>query len=93
MGVDLAYRGGQKPIVHLEADLHATVAWAERNNQRWPFTLSNAGASYFEDLNDLNRLDKINWNAVTADEWSRSGISPSVKEGKQAEFLIEKSFP
>ncbi|OPY88469.1 MAG: hypothetical protein A4E72_01335 [Syntrophus sp. PtaU1.Bin208] len=25
---DLDYRGGQGPIVHLEADLHASVAWA-----------------------------------------------------------------
>ena len=25
---DLPYRGGQDPIVHLEADLHETVAWA-----------------------------------------------------------------
>lgn len=32
---ELAYRGGQEPIVHLEADLHASVVWAQQNNQRW----------------------------------------------------------
>jgi hypothetical protein len=26
--VELTYRGGQEPIIHLEANLHATVAWA-----------------------------------------------------------------
>ena len=26
---DLLYRGGQEPIVHLEADLHEVIAWAE----------------------------------------------------------------
>ena len=26
-----------------------TVAWAEKNNLRWAFTLSNAGTYYFED--------------------------------------------
>ena len=45
----LAYTGGQEPIVHLEADLHQTVAWAEQNRLRWAFTLSNAGSYYFED--------------------------------------------
>ena len=44
---ELSYHGGQEPIVHLEADLRQTVAWAEENNQRWAFTLSNAGANYF----------------------------------------------
>ena len=49
----LSYRGGQDPIVHLEADLRATVAWAEAQDLRWAFTLSNAGARYFEDRSDL----------------------------------------
>lgn len=26
---ELTYRGGQGPIVHLEADLHEVIAWAE----------------------------------------------------------------
>lgn len=29
-----AYRGGQSPIVHLEADLQQIVRWAEANGQR-----------------------------------------------------------
>lgn len=40
---ELSYEGGQEPIVHLEADLAETVAWAEANDKRWAFTLSNAG--------------------------------------------------
>lgn len=90
---ELAYKGGQEPIVHLEADLHASVAWAQQNNRRWAFTLSNAGAYYFEDRADLAHLGEINWDAVQARQWSGNGISRSVKEGKQAEFLIERSFP
>lgn len=84
---ELAYRGGQSPIIHLEADLEATVAWAEQQGRRWAFTLSNAGAYYFEDRADLNQLDEINWSAVHSRQWSND------KEGKQAEFLIEGSFP
>ena len=77
----------------MEADLHASVTWAQQNNQRWAFTLSNAGAYYFEDRCDLAQLNEINWEAVQANRWSGNGIAPSVKEGKQAEFLMEHNFP
>ena len=51
---ELAYRDGQTPIVHLEADLLKTVAWAAGEGRRWAFSLSNAGAHYSE---FRNRLD------------------------------------
>ena len=84
---ELTYRDGQGPIIHLEADMHEAVAWAERHRQRWAFTSSNAGSRFFDDYSDLADLDKIDWNAVQAHYWSES------KESKQAEFLIERSFP
>jgi hypothetical protein len=90
---ELAYKGGQEPIIHLEADLNATIAWAEQNVRRWAFTLSNAGAYYFEDRSDVAHLGEINWDAIQARQWSGNGVSRSVKEGKQAEFLIEQGFP
>ena len=46
---NLAWRGGQSPIVHIEADLHEVVTWADRSQRRWAFTLSNAASSYAED--------------------------------------------
>jgi hypothetical protein len=85
---NLTYRDGQSPIVHLEADLCAAVDWADRNQLRWAFTLSNAGAYYFRDHCNLDQLDKINWTAVEATKWAGD-----LKEGKQAEFLVERSFP
>ena len=45
---ELSYRGGQAPIIHLEADLRQTVDWATQNQLQWAFTLSNAGSYYFE---------------------------------------------
>jgi hypothetical protein len=83
----LAYRGGQGPIVHLEADLQATVAWAQQHRRRWAFTASNAGSRYFDDWADLAQLSNVDWNAVQARHWI------GCKEGKQAEFLLEHSFP
>lgn len=84
---DLAYNGGQGPIVHLEADLHATVQWANAQARRWAFTLSNAGSKYFEDRADLAQLKEIDWDAVAARIWHQC------KDSKQAEFLLEQSFP
>lgn len=90
---ELTYRGGQAPIVHLECDFHEAVAWANSAGRRWAFTLSNAGAYYFEDRCAIGELEEVNWEAVKTNRWSGNGISRSVKEGKQAEFLMEESLP
>ena len=84
---ELDYQGGQGLIIHLQADLHTVVDWADENSRCWVFTLSNAGANYFEDRKDLAKLQEIDWAAVQATYWQ------SCKEGKQAEFLLEHSFP
>ena len=90
---DLSYRGGQQPIVHLEVDLHSAVEWADQEGLRWAFTLSNAGARYFEDRSDLAQLDEIDWDAVAAVKWSGYEVSSTVKDSKQAEFLVEERLP
>ncbi|MFL9824355.1 DUF4433 domain-containing protein [Rhodoplanes sp. SY1] len=88
---DLSYRGGQQNIIHLEADLHAAVAWANKQQKKWAFTLSNAGAEKFESRSDLKQLKEINWTAVNALKWSGTGVC-SLMNDKQAEFLVEDSF-
>jgi hypothetical protein len=84
---DIHYHGGQEAIIHFEADMAAVVGWAEKNHQRWLFTLSNAGSNYFEERTDLKRICDLDWNAIQENDWS------ACKEGKQAEFLIEQMFP
>ena len=84
----LTYRGGQEPIIHLEADLHASIAWAEGEGRRWAFSLSNAGATYTQFRSRVDQLDEIGWNAVSAQDWRDSEIM----EGKQAEFLVHHTF-
>jgi len=86
---ELAYQGGQGPIVHLEADLKTVVESAKANDQRWAFSLSNAGAYGPEFRNDLDQLNEVNWPAVAATNWR----NPAIKHGKQAEFLLRDSFP
>jgi len=86
---ELGYRGGQDPIVHLEADLHAVVRWAAGNAVRWAFSLSNAGARYTEFRARVEELDQLDWPAIAA----RDFANPTIKEAKQAEFLLEARFP
>lgn len=73
--------------MHIEADLLEAATRTSRNGRRWAFTLSNAGSSYFQDRCDLAQLDEIDWKAVGANDWR------DLKEKKQAEFLVEQSFP
>ena len=85
----LTYRGGQGPMIHLQADATAVIEWAEANGIRWSFSDSNAGgylASFFKSPDDL---DQVNWAAVMATDFRDA----AVKEGKQAEFLVHESFP
>jgi hypothetical protein len=86
---ELSYRGGQEPIVHLEADLHEVVEWAGQEGRRWAFSLANAGAIYTQFRCCLEQLNQVDWNAIVARDWR----APEVKERKQAEFLMHQSFP
>jgi hypothetical protein len=86
---NLHYTGGQAPILHLEADMCEVIEWSNKNGKRWAFTLGNAATCYVEFRKNLDDLDQINWAAVAARVWR----DPDVKEGKQAEFLVEDTVP
>lgn len=84
---DLNYAGGQDAIVHLEIDLYQAIEWANTHNKRWAFTSSNAGSYYFEDTNNIDNINSLDWNTINSNYWSGS------IDKKQAEFLCEYSFP
>ncbi len=86
---ELSYHGGQGPIVHLQADLDATVMWAQATDVRWAFSLANAGAYYTEFRAELADLAEVDWRAVAATDFSDA----TVKEGKQAELLVRREVP
>jgi hypothetical protein len=86
---DITYRAGQESIVHLMADLHATVGWADANRVMWAFSDRNAGIRYTRFFSNLASLSEVNWDAVQAADFR----DPQVKDGKQAEFLLYESFP
>jgi len=84
---DIEYRDGQEPIIHLFADLHRVVEWCGQSGKRWAFTNSNAGSRYFDDYTELKDLDKLDWDAIRAKQWSGK------QDKKQAEFLVEERLP
>ena len=79
---ELGYQDGQGPIVHLVS----TVGQALKMNRRWTFSTSNAGARLTDFYNNLDDLDKVDWEAVAANDWT------DCKEAKQAEFLVHERF-
>lgn len=86
---ELKYRGGQEPIIHMEADLFKVIRWAEDERKRWAFSLTNAGAYYSEFYAHINELSQLDWAAIKAEDFR----DPAVKEKKQAEFLLHEQFP
>lgn len=86
---ELTYRGGQGPIVHLSASLDAVIDWADHNQRRWAFTFSNAGACYARCSAQRRELDELDWTAIASHDFR----DRTVKEAKQAEFLMHEFFP
>lgn len=86
---DIDYRDGQGPIVHLVADLDASIQWAATNGVPWALSPTNASARYTSFYNHRADLNRINWQAV----FNRDFRDPAVKEAKQAEFLMFNWFP
>lgn len=86
---EVSYRGGQQPIVHLQADFHQVIDWANSNAVPWAFSSGNAGSYLTRFYKDPAQLREIDWDAVTAKDFRDAKI----KEGKQAEFLMFDVFP
>ena len=86
---DLTYQGGQRHILHLEANLEEAVAWAEGQGRPWAFTDGNAGSRFFRTFRDRAQLDQLGWDHIAAFDFRPR----EVKEAKQAEFLVFGSFP
>ncbi len=86
-GDELGYKGGQEDVVYLGTKMSNAIGWAENNNKKWAFTSGNAGAYLCDFYNDVNDLDKVNWDAVKQRYWS------DCKDAKQSEFLVHEQFP
>ena len=84
---ELDYTGGQRAIVHLEADLREVIDWADASHRRWAFTTGNAATNATRFYDALNYLNKIDWDVVLSPRWSRNQ-----RNVKQSEFLVYGFF-
>lgn len=85
---ELGYAGGQGRIIHLVSRIGIAIEAA--GGRPWAFSDGNAGARYARFSNDLAQYDEfVDKNAIQATYWS----DPTVKERKQAEFLVHRSCP
>ena len=85
---ELTYQAGQDRIAHLVSRIDIAIENAA--GRPWAFSDGNAGARYARFSNDLLQFDHfVDRNAVQATYWS----DPTVKERKQAEFLVHQQFP
>lgn len=85
---DLNYRGGQRPIVHLSAEVSVVLKWLTECDRTWFYTPCNASAAYATFHSD-SELSEVDWAAVASSDFR----NPGVREKKQAEFLIHESVP
>lgn len=85
----LTYRGGQEPIIHLEADLLGVLDWAEANGRRYALTDGNAATDITKFRAQRAAINELPWQAIH----SRDFRDALTKAGKQSEFLLHKSFP
>ena len=81
----LSYKKGQSNIVYLVSRIQHLID----NNVYWLFTDRNAADGLASFYNNINDLDKIDWNAVTEKNWQ----NPEIKARKQAEVLVFRFFP
>jgi len=86
---ELAFTEGQNNIVHLEADLHSVINWAQTSRRQWAYCTSNAGANYADFDSNIGGLNQIDWDAVANNDFRDT----DVKDSKQSEFLVLESFP
>lgn len=83
----LAYRGGQDPIIHLEFDPLKVADWAESVGLRYYVTDVSAATDYFTAYGNIDALNCLDWDAIGATHWT------DVTDRKQAEFLVEGRVP
>jgi hypothetical protein len=65
------------------------IEWAAQTGVRWAFSDRNAGAYFASFSAEEDGLAGLDWRAIKNPDFR----NPSVKEGKQAEFLVFESFP
>ncbi len=71
----------------------STAEAVEKAGLRWVFTEGHADMDFTDFFDDLEDLDKIDWNLMKAKYWNDTNDDPDRKRRRQAEFLVHEFFP
>lgn len=83
------YNEGQEPIVYLVT----TCEDISNRDIRFVFSDGHGIAFYTQWFDDLNHLDKVDWNMVYEHYWGDTDHDPDRQRRKQAEFLVHEFCP
>lgn len=83
------YGGGQEPVIHLIS----SVEEIQRSSIPCLFTDKQAYGRYANQIDVLNRLSELDWDAIKSNDWGYQEKVPDRRERKMAEFLAYRFVP
>jgi hypothetical protein len=83
------YTDGQEPIVYLRS----TAENVQKAGLHYVFTEGHADMGFTDFFDNLEDLDKVDWNLMNAKYWNDTNDDPDRRRRRQAEFLVHKFFP
>ena len=78
------YTEGQNPLIYLVTSLDLIIS----NGNNYVFSDGHGLASYTDWYDNLNDLDKIDWEIVKQKFWADTAEDGDRQRRKQAEFLV-----
>jgi hypothetical protein len=85
-GWNIDYREGQEPLIYLMS----TAQRIRQNGARFVFSDGHGIASFTRWFDDLEDLDKLDWDTIYANIWKDTVDDMDRQRRKQAEFLVHR---
>lgn len=83
------YDGGQRKIVYLVSSCEDV----KEEGLKFVFTDGHAAKRFTQQYEDLEALDKIDWDLMDARYWADTDDDNDRKRRRQAEFLVHNFMP
>lgn len=83
------YTGGQRDVIYLVSSVERVVA----GHRPWCFTDGHAVEAMTDFFDQVEHLDRIDWDMIGVRIWRNTPDDPDRKRRKQAEFLVHGSVP
>jgi hypothetical protein len=83
------YNDGQSSVIHLVSKVELVV----ENNLPFTFTNGHAEMAVTEFYDNLEDLNKIDWELMISTRWNDTESDMNRKWRRQAEFLVHNHFP